>query len=101
MPHRVVEQTTQGAILTVQVQPRASCTEFVGLHDGALKFRVAAIPREEAANDALRRYLAERFGIPKTAVAVQTGAGSRRKRVLLRGVSADRVRSAFGVPAPM
>jgi hypothetical protein len=86
-----VHESPEGAVLTIHVQPKASKTEYVGLHGGALKFRVAAPPVEGAANDALCAYLAERFSLPKKAVVLLSGQGFRRKRVLLKGVSAQRV----------
>lgn len=97
MSHPPVQDTPEGAVLTVHVQPRASKTEYVGLHGDALKFRVAAPPVEGAANDALCAYLAGLFRLPKGAVSVWSGQGSRCKRVLLRGVSAQRVRDALEV----
>jgi uncharacterized protein (TIGR00251 family) len=79
----------------VHVQPKAVRTEYVGVHGDALKFRVAAPPVEGAANDALCAYLAERFGIPKSAVTVLAGQGSRKKRLLLKGVSVQQVTGVF------
>jgi len=87
----IVQDSREGAILCVHVQPNATCTEYAGVHGGALKFRVAAPPVEGAANEALCAFLAERFRIPRSAVAVRAGHGSRRKRVLLKGVRAPRV----------
>jgi len=86
-----LRDTPEGAIVTVHVQPNAARTEFVGLYGDALKFRVAAPPVEGAANEALCAFLAERFGLPKKAVAVRSGWGARRKRVLLAGVPGRRV----------
>jgi len=90
----------QGAIVTVHVQPNAANTGYAGMHGDALKFRVAAPPVEGAANEALCAFLAERLEIPRSAVAIQAGHGARRKRVLLKGVRASRVREVLGtVPA--
>lgn len=88
-----LRDTPEGAIVTVHVQPRAASTGYVGVQGDALKFRVAAPPVEGAANEALSAFLAERFGIPRSAVTIQAGHGTRRKRVLLRGVSAKRARA--------
>ena len=41
-----VQDTPEGALLTIHVQPKASRTEYAGEHGDALKFRVAA-PRVE------------------------------------------------------
>jgi len=87
----VVQECPEGAILTVYVLPRAARTEYAGVHGDALKFRVAAPPVEGGANDALCRFLAEQFSLPRSAVVVRSGEASRRKRVLLTGVPAQRV----------
>lgn len=79
------------------VQPRASRTEYAGLHGDALKFRVAAPPVEGAANKELCRFLAGAFGLPLSSVEIGSGAAGRRKRILLRGVSAVKVCQAFGL----
>jgi len=85
----------EGALVTVSILPRAVRTEYAGVQGDAMKFRVAAPPVEGAANEALCAFLAERFGIPRSAVAVRAGHGSRRKRVLLKGVRAPRVWEVF------
>lgn len=97
MKPAVVQDTAEGAILTVHVQPKASRTESVGLYGEALKVRVAAPPVEGAANDELCRFLAEQVGIPPSSVEIRSGAGGRHKRVLLKGVSSQRVRNAFNL----
>jgi uncharacterized protein (TIGR00251 family) len=91
----MVQDSPEGAILTVHVQPNAARTECAGLHGNALKVRVAAPPADGAANEALCAYLAERFGLPKTAVTIRSGQGARRKRVLLGGVPARLVRDVL------
>lgn len=91
------QESPEGAILTIHVQPKASKTEYAGIHGGALKFRVAAPPVEGAANEALCAYLAGLFGLPKKAVVVRGGHASRKKRVLLAGVTADRVQDVLRI----
>mgnify|MGYP003333709551 FL=1 len=44
MTHPIVQDTKDGAILTIQVQPKAPKSECAGLHGDALKIRVAAPP---------------------------------------------------------
>lgn len=91
----LIRDSPEGAILAVRVQPKAAKTEFAGVHGDALKFRVAAAPVGGAANEALCAYLAERFGLPRKAVVIRSGAGARRKRVLLAGVPARLVREVL------
>jgi uncharacterized protein (TIGR00251 family) len=87
----IVQDTKDGAILTVHIQPRASTTECVGIHGDAIKIRVAAPPVDGAANDELIRFLARRFSIPSTSVQIHAGAGGRHKRVLVKGATAQLV----------
>ena len=57
-------------VLAVHVQPRAPRTEVVGRYGDALKIRVHAPPVDGAANAELVRFLAERLGVPRSAVTI-------------------------------
>lgn len=94
----MIRDTPEGALLTVHVQPKAARTEFVGVHGASLKFRVAAPPADGAANEALCAYLAERFGLPKRDVRLLAGPASRRKLILVKGVTAGLVRERLSLP---
>jgi len=72
----------------VHVVPRASKSEIIGEHNGALKIRLAAPPVEGAANRELIRVLAKILKLPQNAVAIISGESSRRKVVRARGASA-------------
>ncbi len=74
-----------GVELELQVQPRASRTEVIGPHGGALKIRLAAPPVDGEANEELVRFLAKLLGVPKRAVEVVGGATAKRKRVRVLG----------------
>ncbi len=83
------------ALLSVRVQPRAKRTEVVGERSGAVVIRVAAPPVDGKANAALCRFLAERAGVPKGAVAVVRGEGTRDKLVRVSGRSTAELRAAL------
>jgi uncharacterized protein len=72
-------------IFNVRVVPRASGSEVVGEHDGALRVRIAAPPVDGEANDELVRLLARAFKVSRTAVAIIAGQSSRLKRVAING----------------
>jgi uncharacterized protein (TIGR00251 family) len=83
--------TTAGGVrLTLHVQPRASRTEVAGRHGDALKVRLAAPPVDGAANDALLRFLADTLGVPRSGVTLVGGTSSRRKVVLVAGVTVEK-----------
>ena len=70
-----------GVLLLVSVMPNAKRTAADGLHDGALRVRLAAAPIEGRANEALVAWLAKSLGIPKRAVKLLRGESSRRKQL--------------------
>lgn len=84
----IVQDTKDGAVLSVYVQPNARITECVGIHGDALKIRVAAPPMDGAANGELIHFLARQCSIPATSVHIRSGGGGRRKRILLKGITA-------------
>ena len=90
-----LRDTDEGAVMTVHVQPQAQQTEYVGRHGDAFKFRVAAAPSEGKANEALCAHLARRFGMPRRAVEIRTGHATRRKQVLLKGLTTAHVLSTL------
>jgi uncharacterized protein (TIGR00251 family) len=83
-----ITATATGIRLTVQVQPRASRNELAGRHGDALKVRLQAPPVEGAANEALVCFLAERLQVPRAAIRIAAGPASRRKAILVDGISA-------------
>ena len=74
-------EDSDGVTFSVRVMPRASRSEIVGFHDGALKIRVAAPPVEGAANTELVKFLAKQFRVPRSAVTLASGANSRSKTI--------------------
>ena len=85
------------ARIDVYVQPRASRTEVVGMHDARLKIRVASPPVDGAANAELIAFIAERVGVSKAKVRVVAGTSSRRKVVEVEGVSEELLRQKLGM----
>ena len=83
----------EGAIVfTVRVIPRASKSEIVGAHDGALKIRLAAPPVDGAANEELVKTLAKYFEISRSSVEILSGATSKTKQIRIAGIDAGKLR---------
>jgi uncharacterized protein (TIGR00251 family) len=70
-----------GVVLRVVVVPNARATQAVGLHDGALRVRLAAPPIEGRANEAICNWVAAELGVPKRAVRLRRGTTSRAKQL--------------------
>ena len=75
---------TGGSWLDVWAVPGASRTEIAGMHDGALRIRVAAVPEGGKANRALENLLS---ALARTSVELVGGQTSRRKRFLVRDIT--------------
>jgi len=73
--------------LTVRIQPRASKNEVLRLENGGIKIRLTAPPVDGAANEALVKFLADRFGVAKSQVEIVSGHTSRDKIVRISGVT--------------
>ncbi|MCA1556167.1 MAG: DUF167 domain-containing protein [Acidobacteria bacterium] len=86
-------ETESAIAFTVRVVPRASRSEIVGEHDGALRVRVATPPVEGAANEELTRTLARALGVPLRAVEITSGHTSKTKLVRVAGTNQERLLS--------
>jgi hypothetical protein len=77
------------SLLSIVVVPRASKSSIGRLPDGTFQVRVVAPPVDGAANAALLRFLADILDVPRSRLAIASGAPSRRKRIAVSGVSPD------------
>jgi uncharacterized protein len=83
------DDSPEGIVLRVHVQPGAGRSAVVGRHGDALKVRVAAPPIEGRANEAARSFLAEALGLAESDVELTSGQSSRAKRFRLKGLDAE------------
>ncbi len=72
-------------ILTLHIQPGAKRTEVAGIHDGALKIKIAAPPVEGQANARLLEFLKKAFDVPLSQMVLKQGSLGRRKVVEIQG----------------
>ena len=75
-----------GARLNIQVQPGVSRNMITRYADGILHVKIAAPPVRGKANQELVKFLSKVLGVSKSSVAIEKGATSRRKVVLVEGM---------------
>ncbi len=92
-----MEQRGAEVRIKIRVQPRASRSEVVGEHDGALKVRLAAPPVEGEANRELVRFLGKLLGVAPSRVTVVSGATGKSKVVQIEGMAVADVERALGL----
>lgn len=85
-----LHEHTQGIVVKIQVQPRASRNEICGLHGDALKVRLTAPPVDGSANRLCITYLAKCLKRPKSSLKILSGHTSRIKRILVGLTPAER-----------
>lgn len=84
---------TRTCRLEIKAVPNAPRSEVVGWLGEALKVKVHAPPVEGKANEALCTFLAETLGLPKRSVQLDRGASSRKKIVMIEGISPEELLS--------
>lgn len=77
--------------MAVHAVPRAAQDAVQGLHGDALKIRLHAPPVDGKANAALIDFLSRKLEIPRSNIALKSGAGQRRKIVAVHGLSLPEV----------
>ena len=76
-------------IFSVRVVPRASKSEIVGEHDGALKVRIASPPVDGAANAELIKLLAKTFVVSTSQIEIIAGQTSKIKQIKITKIGAE------------
>ena len=79
--------------LPVKVVAGASRSEIAGWSAGRLRVRVSAVAERGKANAALIRLLADRLGLPASALRLIAGKTSVRKTVEISGLGAAEMRA--------
>ncbi len=75
--------------ITVQVQPKLSRDEIIGIHEGRLKIRISAPPVDGRANERLTEVIAKAFGVSKSSVEIVKGHHSRVKTIKISGIGRE------------
>jgi hypothetical protein len=92
-----VEQSADGVLVRIRVQPRASRAEVVGLHGDRVRVRISAPPVEGRANDELIRLMAQQLDLPQSSIWLVSGATSRSKTIMITGTQLGYVTARLGL----
>lgn len=85
------KENPDGIVISIRIQPRAKKIGINGTHDGALKIGVNSPPIDGRANEELTALLAELLDVPKRSISIINGELARDKKVLIAGVTANKV----------
>lgn len=79
----VEREGKKGITLDLKVSPGAKEDAFAGLQGDRLKVKIAAKAVEGAANEALLKFIAERFAVPASCVQLLAGKTGRLKTIFI------------------
>lgn len=86
-----INETDNGVVFKVWVQPKSAKNEIKDLKGDALRLRITAVPVEGRANNACMNFLAKELGVSKSQVEIIGGHKSRTKVVRVTGVTAGEI----------
>jgi uncharacterized protein len=87
-------------LLRLRVKPGARADAILGVYGDALKLSVKEAPERGKANEAVRRLLADRLGLPLAAVSITSGETSQEKTARVEGLSAAACRALLDAALP-
>lgn len=71
----------KGSLLRLYIQPGARSSGITGIHDGRLKIKISAPPRDGEANKEIIGFLSKILGVIKSDVEILRGESGRSKDV--------------------
>ena len=73
--------------INIYVVPRSSKSEIIGIYNNCLKIKLKSPPVDNAANEELVRFLAEKLNVPKKNIEIVKGYKQKKKIVCVVGCS--------------
>ena len=86
-----IQPQSDGVLLSLKVQPRASVNEIGKSIGNELRVKVTAPPVDAAANEALLKLLAKHLDCSRNQVELIRGSTSRHKVVKIYGLSVETI----------
>jgi uncharacterized protein (TIGR00251 family) len=77
------KENKNGLTLNIYVVPRSSKSEIVGIYNDCLKIKLKSPPVDNAANEELIKFLAEKLNIPKRSIEIIKGHAQKKKIISL------------------
>lgn len=95
----MIKITPAAVRISVRAKPRAKKSRVVRVEGLRIDLALAAPPVDGAANEELVRVLAEVLSIPKRAITLVVGAGSKNKVVEIAGLTSEEITARLSAAA--
>jgi uncharacterized protein (TIGR00251 family) len=87
------QDSDDGVIISLHVQPNAPKSCIIGEYNGALKIKIKALPVDGKANTEIINFFSNLLAIPKSKIEILKGGKSKLKKVLILGLTAAQIKS--------
>jgi len=91
-----IHESADGVSFAIKVHPRAKRDAITGEVGDALKLSITAPPIKGRANQACIEFLAKLLKVARSSVTIASGQNSRKKVILVAGISAAELRARVG-----
>lgn len=81
------KENTSGLTLNIQVIPRSSKSEIVGIYNDCLKIKLKSPPVDDAANEELIKLLSNKLKVQKKNIEIIKGHTQKKKIISIYGGS--------------
>ena len=85
--HCPYKETKNGLTINIYVVPRSSKSAIVGIYNDCLKIKLKSPPVDNAANEELIRFLAEKLKISKSNIEILKGHNQKKKIIWIERCS--------------
>lgn len=89
------KENKNGLTLNIYVVPRSAKSEIVGIYNDYLKIKLKSPPVDNAANEELVRFLADKLKIPKSNIKIIKGHNQKKKIISVVGCDLNKIFKAL------
>lgn len=86
------KENKNSLILNIYVVSRSSKSEIIGIYNDCLKIKLKSPPVDNAANEELVRFLANKLKIPKSNIEIIKGHNQRKKIISIINFESNRLK---------
>lgn len=90
-----LKQKKDGFLIKVRAKPGSSKDEISGVYEDSLAVKIKASAVDGKANRYLVKFLAGKLDLPPSWIEIKSGERSRTKTLLIKGISAAKIKEAI------
>ena len=89
------KENKNGLTVNIYVVPRSSKSEIIGIYNNCLKIKLKSLPVDNAANEELVRFLADKLKVSKSNIEIVKGHNQKKKIISVVGSSLNDLKCLY------